>query len=25
LFIKETNTLLGDYCVISCMKRLWLK
>ncbi len=24
MFIKETPTLLGDFCVISCMKRLWL-
>ena len=23
MFIKETPTLLGDFCVISCMKRLW--
>ena len=24
MFIKETPTLLGDFCVISCMKRLWV-
>ena len=24
MFVKETPTLLGDFCVISCMKRLWL-
>ena len=24
LFIKETPTLWGNFCVISCMKRLWL-
>jgi len=25
LQIKETPTLLGNFCVISCMKRLWFK
>ena len=24
MFIKETPTLLGDFCVISSMKRLWV-
>ena len=24
LFIKETPKLLGNFCVIFCMKRLWL-
>jgi len=23
--VKETPTLLGDFCVISSMKRLWVK
>ena len=25
LFIKDTPTLLGNFCVIFCMKRLWFK